>query len=404
MTKSIGGPLVLFLALAGCTTLRPRHPPPQPAESRVQIPGMPGVRAWGDEFSPVFQRDLVESIRQEERGGSFEAGGTVSILALSGGGGDGAYGAGLLCGWTAAGNRPSFKMVTGISTGALAAPFAFLGPAYDEKLKRIYTTITSKDVFRMKSLFGMIQSDAITLSDPLAQLTTENIDERVLKAIAAEHAKGRRLYVGTTALDALRPVIWNMGAIAASGRPEALDLFRGILIASAAVPVVFPPAYFKVEAGGQSYDEMHVDGAMAHQVFLYGAVLRPLRLREELGLKTPRRGVQVFVIRNSQIKPNWQAVKPLIRSIAPRSISSLMKAQGVGDLYRIYTTARRDGFDFNLAYIPDQLDTANRADEFDNAVMNVLFDTGYRLARRGYRWRKEPPGFSLDDPEEGPAR
>jgi hypothetical protein len=395
MVKSIGLPVCLALvaALAGCAGIRPHSPPPQKAEARVQIPGMPGVRTWGNEFSPVFQKDMIESIHQEERSGLFKEGDTVSVLAISGGGGDGAFGAGLLCGWSAAGNRPRFKLVTGISTGALTAPFAFLGPAYDEKLKKVYTTISSKDVFKLKSLFGMLQTDAIALNDPLAKLTTEYVDEKMLADIAAEHAKGRRLYIGTAALDAQRPVVWNMGAIAASGHPEALDLFRQVMIASAAVPVAFPPVYIKVEADGQRYDEMHVDGGVANQVFLYGPVLNPLKMQKEFGISRPRRQFRVFVIRNTQIKANWQAVKPLMRAIAPRSVSSLIKAQGIGDLYRIFATSRRDGFDFNLAVIPDEMDTANRADEFDKHVMNVLFDTGYRLARYGYRWFKEPPGF-----------
>jgi hypothetical protein len=357
------------------------------------MPGMPGVRTWGDEFSPGFQKDMIESVHQEERSGLFKAGDTVSILAISGGGGDGAYGAGLLCGWTAAGDRPSFKLVTGVSTGALTAPFAFLGPAYDAKLKKVYTTISAKDIFKMKSLFGMIETDAISLNDPLSKLTTEYVDEPMLKDIAAEHAKGRRLYIGTTALDAQRPVIWNMGAIAASGHPDAPELFRKIMIASAAVPVAFPPVYFEVEAGGKSYDEMHVDGGVANQVFLYRSVLDPLKGLKELGIERMRRKFRVYVLRNTQVKPDWQHVKPLLRSIAPRSVSSLIKAQGVGDIYRIFATARRDGFDFNLAVIPDEMETADRADEFDNTVMNILFETGYKLARYGYRWLKEPPGL-----------
>jgi predicted patatin/cPLA2 family phospholipase len=383
----------LNVALTGCVGLHPHNPPPPQAEAQVQIPGMPGVRAWGDEFSPVFQQDLIESVRQEERSGLFKEGGIASILAISGGGGDGAFGAGLLCGWTAAGDRPSFKLVTGISTGALTAPFAFLGPAYDDKLKKVYTSISSKDIFKLKPLIGMLQTDAIGWNDPLAKLTTEYIDEQMLKDIAAEHAKGRRLYIGTTALDAQRPVIWNMGAIAASGHPKAMDLFRNVMIASAAIPVAFPPIYFKVEADGRRYEEMHVDGGVGNQVFLYGAALEPLNSLKELGIERMRRDFRVFVIRNTQMKPNWQAVKPLVRSIAPRSVSSLIKAQGIGDLYRIFATSKRDGFDFNLAFIPDVMDTANRADEFDNRVMNVLFETGYKLARYGYRWRKAPPGF-----------
>jgi predicted acylesterase/phospholipase RssA len=383
---------LIMTALSGCAALRPHSPPPPQVEALVQVPGVPGVRAWGDEFSPIFQKDLIESLRQEERSGLFREGETVDILAISGGGGDGAFGAGMLCGWSAAGNRPSFKLVTGISTGALTAPFAFLGPAYDEKLKKVYTTISSKEVFKLKSLFGMVQTDAIALNDPLAKLTTDYVDEKMLKDIAAEHLKGRRLYIGTTALDAQRPVIWNMGAIAASGYPDALELFRKIMIASAAVPVAFPPIYISVEAAGDRYDEMHVDGGVTNQVFLYGPMLNLPAGRKVLGFDRPRRIPRVFVIRNTRLKPTWLDVKPVMRSIAPRSVASLIKAQGVGDIYRIYVVAQRDGLDFNLAHIPDELDT-NRSDEFNNQVMKVLFDTGYNLARYGYHWKKSPPGF-----------
>ena len=157
--------------------------------------------------------------------------------------------------------RPSFKLVTGVSTGALTAPFAFLGPAYDEKLKQVYTTITTKDIFRLRSLLAiLLRPDAIALNDPLAKLTAEIVDEKMLKDVATEHLKGRRLFISTTALDAQRPVVWNMGAISASGHPNALGLFRDIMIASAAIPVAFPPIYIKVEAYGQRFDEMHVDG------------------------------------------------------------------------------------------------------------------------------------------------
>ena len=370
------------------------------------MPGIPNARVWGDEFSPAFQKDMIDSIRQERRSGLFREGDTVSVLAISGGGGDGAFGAGLLCGWTVAGDRPSFKMVTGVSTGALTAPFAFLGPKYDDKLKKVYTTISSKDILKLKSLFSMLRGDSISLNDPLARLTAEYVDDQMLRAVAAEHAKGRRLYIATTALDAQRPVVWNMGAIAASGHPEAPELFRKIMIASAAVPVAFPPAYLQVEAGGRRYDEMHVDGGVANQVFLYGPMLDIAQAKEDLGIKQLRRNFRIFVIRNTRIKPSWEDMIPLIRKIAPRSVSSLIKAQGVGDLYRIYVTSLQDGHDFNLAYIPDALDT-NRSDEFDTRVMNVLFDTGYKLAQRGYHWFKHPPGLpgagkTANSP--GPAR
>jgi hypothetical protein len=323
----------------------------------------------------------------------FEKTGVVNILAISGGGGDGAFGAGLLCGWTATGTRPSFKLVTGVSTGALTAPFAFLGPAYDDKLKQVYTTITSKDIFRLRSLLAiLLRPDAIVLNDPLAKLTAEVVDEKMLKDVATEHLKGRRLLISTTALDAQRPVVWNMGAIAASGHPNALGLFRNIMIASAAVPVAFPPIYIKVEADGQRFDEMHVDGGVSNQVFLYGPMLKPLKFNKNTDDGLPKREAHVYIIRNTQLRPDWQNVRPSLRSIGSRSISSLIRAQGIGDLFRIYVTTQRDQFDFNLTFIPDYLDV-NREDEFDNRVMNLLFEAGYKLAKQGYHWRNVPPGY-----------
>jgi hypothetical protein len=389
---TIPGLLILLSALAGCAVLRPHSPPPPKYEALVEIPGMPGIRAWGDGYSEAFQKDAIESVRQEQRAGLFHEGDKVSILAISGGGGDGAFGAGLLYGWTASGKRPSFKLVTGVSTGALTAPFAFLGPAYDEKLKTVYTTISSRDILKLRSILAMIRADSISLNDPLARLTTKYVDDQMIRDVAAEHNKGRRLFIATTALDAQRPVVWNMGAIAASGHPDSAELFRKVMIASAAVPVAFPPAYFHVVADGRRYDEMHVDGGVANQVFLYGPMLDPREVAKDMGTDKPRRNFSVYVIRNSRIKPSWEEVTPLMQSIAPRSVSSLIKAQGVGDIFRIYATSLRDGFDFNLAYIPDSMDT-NRQEEFDTRVMTVLFDTGYKLARNGYRWQKQPPGL-----------
>lgn len=382
---------VFAVLMAGCAVMRLHSPPPSKFEPLVQIPGMPGVRAWGDEFSPVFQQDAIKSMEQERQSGLFETGGELNVLAISGGGGDGAFGAGLLCGWTAAGTRPSFKLVTGVSTGALTAPFAFLGPAYDEKLRRVYTTVSTRDIFMMRSLIAiLLRPDAIGLNDPLANLTAEVVDEKMMQDVAAEHLKGRRLYISTTALDAQRPVVWNMGAIAASGHPNALDLFRKVMIASAAVPVAFPPVFIKVEADGRRFDEMHVDGGVVNQVFLYGPMLNPKEFRGD----PPNREARVYIIRNTQLRPNWQDVSPRLHFIGPRSVSSLIRAQGIGDLFRIFVTTQRDKLDFNLAFIPDALDT-NRADEFDSRVMNLLFDSGYSLAKRGYRWRKAPPGHYL---------
>ena len=171
--------------------------------------------------------------------------------------------------------------------------------------------------------------------------------------IAAEYRKGRRLFVSTTQLDSQRLVIWDLGAIAASGHAQALALFRKVLLASSALPGIFPPVYFKVEAGGQTYEEMHVDGAIGMEALTYEHAIEPLstsRKRRIPRLEAPRR---LFIIRNGQLRPEWQEVKPQTLSIMPVALVTLIKNQSVGDLYRLYHEAGRDGFDYNLAIIPD---------------------------------------------------
>jgi hypothetical protein len=213
----------------------------------------------------------------------------------------------------------------------------------------------------------------------------------MLDAIAAEYRKGRILLIGTTNLDARRPVIWNIGAIAESRQPGALDLVQDILLASAAIPAAFPPVMIKVKANGKVYEEMHVDGGASAQVFLYPP---SLDLRGS-GIKRDRR---LYVIRNARLDPDWAQVERRTMSIAGRAISSLIQTQGVGDLYRIYLTAERDGLDFNLAFIPKSF-TRTLTEPFESAYMNELFDLGYDLAASGYPWSKASPGFSL--PESG---
>ncbi len=232
--------------------LQVRHPLPEHLLDQAQVENLPGVRAWGDAYSESLEQSAIESIKQELAANHGKLEPEATFLALSGGGGDGAFGAGILCGWTAAGTRPRFKLVTGISTGALIAPFAFLGPEYDAKLKEAYTTISDKDIYTVPSVVKLVLNlgriEAAASTKPLAELLERLIDENVLQAVAAEHNKGRRLLVGTTQLDAQRQVIWNMGAIAASGHPDALKLFRQVLRASASIPVAFNPVYISVEA------------------------------------------------------------------------------------------------------------------------------------------------------------
>lgn len=389
--------LILSIAWlpAGCGRPHARNPVPEDLASAAVVLNTPGLRSWGDAFSPDFQQDLITSVRQEEQFTPEVFSGdnpTVDILALSGGGADGAFGAGVLCGASATGKRPKFKLVTGISTGALIAPLAFLGSDYDPQLRATYTETTTKDIYLEKSLLKAMGSDSMMDTGPLVKMLEKYFDDNTLRKIAAEHGKGRRLFVGTTNMDAERPVIWNMGAIAAIGTPQAYKLFRQILQASSAIPVAFPPQYIEVQAGGKTYDEMHCDGGVSMQVFLYGPLMSPMLAAKEMGISQRRRRPRVFIIRNTQIKPEWKTTEGRLLPLAGRSVETLIKTQGIGDLYRIYTETRRDDLDYNLVHIPDDV-KLQRREMFDRDDMRLLFDTGYKLATTGSAWMKTPPGL-----------
>ena len=393
---------VLVLLSQGCALLQVRHPLPEYLLDEAQIENLPGVRAWGDVSSDSLEQSAKESMKQEMAANHGRLEPEANFLALSGGGGDGAFGAGILCGWTEAGTRPRFKLVTGISTGALIAPFAFLGPEYDAKLKELYTTISDQDIYTgyglVKLVLSLGISEGVASTEPLAELLERFIDADLLRAIAAQHNQGRRLLVGTTQLDAQRLVIWNMGAIAASHHPDALRLFRRVLRASFSVPVAFNPVYIKVKAAGRDYDEMHVDGGVKVQVMLYGDALNLFVSRERIGTQAPQPR-KLYIIRNAQVSPEYGSVKRRLSFIGARAISSLTKNQGVGDLYRIYLLAQRDEIDYNLAFIPADFKT-KRASEFDPKYMNQEFELAYNLARSGYNWSKYPPGY---EPANAPA-
>jgi hypothetical protein len=391
----------VFLCVAGCSL--PRNPVPIALMSNAELVSVKGIRTYGGEFSPHFQKDVVESIRQE-RESDFplqpDGSTSYSTLALSGGGANGAFGAGFLCGWTQAGTRPKFKLVTGISTGALIAPSAFLGSEYDGKLRKSYTTLTTRDVFNVRNVMSLLWEESFADTGPLERLIERHVDQEVLDAIGAEHAHGRRLYIGTTNLDAGRFVVWNMGAIANSGHPDALKLFRKVMLASASIPGAFPPVYFDVEAADKQYDEMHVDGATTTGVFFHGFTLDlPAARKEVHGEKAPKPGGAIYIIRNGQIAPDPEQVRRHFAKIATRALSTLIRAQGWSDLYRVYIITKRDQVDFHYVDIPDDYVPAGK-EAFDPKEMNRLFDLGFELAKSGYKWHKVPPGLEIDSQEE----
>jgi predicted acylesterase/phospholipase RssA len=384
------GILVLSLLLHACTSTPARNPVPEELVHAAAIPGVPYARMWGDELPPALDERL-EVMRQQMQD-SGEAGifdKPHHYLTISGGGLNGAFGAGLLKGWSESGMRPEFWIVTGISTGALIAPFAFLGSDYDDELESLFTGISTSDILRQRRLLIGLTSDAIMDNTPLRELLKTHIDQEMVEAIAARHNSGRRLTIGTTNLDTQRPVIWNIGAIAQAGTPESRQLIRDIMLASTSIPGVFPPVRINAQADDQMYDELHVDGGTSSQVFLYPAEVDIHSAARTVGFTAEQ---SVYVIRNAALAPRWSPVKPKLIPVVRASIATLIRTQGLGDLYRIYLGAVRDKMQFKLAYIPADF-TLDPQEGFDQEYMKALFDLAYELARDGYEWTTSPPGI-----------
>jgi len=377
----------VLLLVTACAHLPERSPLPPEHIDDAEVLGIPRVRMWGDE-APPWEHDWFEKSRSEikERYSGIY-GRRHTYLAISGGGENGAFAAGLLLGWTASGDRPEFTAVTGISAGALVAPFAFLGPEYDDVLKTVSSELKPDNVYKKRGMIRALRTDGLATTEPLQALIAKHVDEEVMEKIAAAHREGRTLNIGTANLDSMRPVIWRIGAIANSGHPDALELIRKILLASASIPAMFSPVLIPVQVDGKKYDELHVDGGAASQVFIYPPGVDYEEVLERLAV--PGRP-KVYIIRNSRLDPMYEQVRNKLFPIAGRSLESLVRTQGIGDLYRIYLETCRDGLDFNLAYIPAEF-TMEPKEEFDPQYMKELFDLAYERGKEGYDWEKMPP-------------
>ena len=372
-------------ACAGPTVESLRSPVPETLLSSTTVPGYSKIRYWGDDPDGINPETVALIAAQQKASGNNSP--NRSFLAVSGGGSDGAFGAGVLSGWTSTGTRPEFTVVTGISTGSLIAPFAFLGPPYDEYLKAAYTEVSGDDIYQKKNIFGIIGSESVADNTPLRQLVARYVTDQMVVEIAREHARGRRLLVGTTNLDAERPVVWDIGAIASSQMPSRKTLIQDLLVASASIPGVFPPVNIKVVADGETFDEMHVDGGTSNQAFLFPSNFSVKDVDKSSGVKRNR---TLYVLRNGRVTPQYSVVKPRLAAIVGKSISSLIKTQGIGDLYRMYSNAQRDGMAFKVIWIPETF-TLTEPKPFDPGYMNKLFEVGYAMGRNGIPWKSQPP-------------
>ncbi|KAB1070961.1 patatin-like phospholipase family protein [Methylobacterium planeticum] len=376
------GVLALGLAghLAACSSV-PRIPYTAEQGAFATVPGIPAARAFADASTETFSEMAG---RPEARRQAF------TYLALSGGGGDGAYGAGVLNGWTASGTRPEFSLVSGVSTGALIAPFAFLGPAYDAYLTEFYTSGVAETLVQSPSLTNVLFGSGLFGDGRLRDLIGRYVTADLLAAVAAEHAKGRRLLVVTTNLDSQRAVIWNMGAIASSGAPNAVDLFRDVLTASASIPAVFPPQLIDVQAGNAAFQELHVDGSVVTPVFTLpqSFLLRDGRLR------TNGRA-NIYVVINGRLEPEFDVTRNNTLSIVERSFTTGSRARSRAALATTYAFTRANRIGFNLTYIDERAPTASAARGFDTGYMRQLYQSGYDKARTGAFWEHTVPAAPL---------
>jgi len=399
------------LALQGCATQPVRHPLPETRAEQAVVPGMPAdVRYWGDDASAAFRDWLV--VPEDQLGvccaGLMDR--SHNYLVISSGGVEGAFGAGLLVGWTAAGTRPEFQVVTGVSAGAMIAPFAFLGSAYDGSLREIYTSFVSKDLIERRGVLEALEGDSVMDTAPLRRLIDRYLGDDEIAQIAAEGRKGRKLLIGTSNLNAGRPVVWDLTKIAGSRAPNARQLIGDVILASASIPGVFPPVRISVESAGVRYDEVHVDGGVTAQLFLGPAGIDWKRVTERFRVQ----GLpQVYVIRNERASPKWTAVRtrlsplfehsisapnqdpggppaweevaPRVPSILMRAMESMLLTRGFNDAVQIYVDNHGDELGFNLARIPDDF-TLGSTEFYDRNYMQGLFERGYAMAKDGYPW------------------
>lgn len=378
-----------FSVLSGCAHVR--HAVPENLVGTAVVVGMPDIRYYAEKpDSPFMRQSLADSFKEEGKSDYLVDGiKTYPALIIGGGVSNSAYGIGLLKGWAKRGSRPVFKIVTGYSSGSLLAVATFSGEEYEDRLADLFTSISTKDVVRQKNIFSVLFGDSVNSSDLFAKKINDIMDKDLLAMIAKEHSKGRRLYVGTTDLDAQGFVIWDMGALASIGGPDSVKMFQKIILASCSYPVMLPMVYFQVEAGGRRYDEMHGDGGVCGGLFYIYQLMEGVEYSREFR-------TQVYILNLCYMSPHSKQIEDNLTAITSRLIETATASKMAGDTYRMYAFAKERGWDYNLAYIPDDFNF-NQREMFDKQEMQKLFKRGYDDALEGYKWHKAPPGLGAKD-------
>lgn len=395
--------LLALAAAIGCFSADGKHHGRRPLEGERSIEELRRSSGWYDLeaqnaiHETVPPKDLIEWAEQTRalRKPAVPSP-KKNILVVSGGGIYGAYPAGVLAGWSETGTRPEFDVVTGVSTGALVSVFAFLGPAYDCELRRYYTTVRNEDIYRRRRFPFLIFAESLADNTPLARMIEEGITDERIAAVAAEHHKGRRLYIGTSDLDTRRAVVWDMGALAVRNTPEDRKLIRDILLATTAIPGFFPPVRISVTVDGVRYVERHVDGNTSSAMFFV-----PPHVPAEARATLPSSwlyGSDLYCLVAGKLYADPVPVKARTFRIAGNAISTVLYDQTRSDLHKLFLMSVLTGMSFNMTAIPKDLPVTTDSTDFDPAQMSLMFEAGAEWARTNRQWRQTPPGY---EPGEG---
>jgi hypothetical protein len=378
------------LVLAGC------H-----AAQRRDCVSLYEARQVGEPYPLVEQPTVAALTSKPEPASHQEAPRTrpLQVLAVCAGGVDSAFSAGAVYGWTKSGTRPTFDVVTGTSSGALVGVYAFLGPKYDGKLEALFTNASRKDLFAFRPLRGLLQDGALASAEPMEKILEAEVNLELLADLRDAHAQGRRLFIGTTNVQTRRLVIWDVGAIASSDRPEAPELIRKILLASASWPGLLPPVEFLVEVDGQWRREEHIDGGAAAQCFV--------RFGPTAGWPGPDgagsrwlEGSNLYVIGGGKLYDDHGEVPKRLFSRVLHGVGCLTSALARSDMHRLHALCMGSGMRFHLLVLPEESVGAQQSImKMRTDVMRRLFNEGYRLTANGIPWRHTPPGAARGEEE-----
>ncbi len=394
----------LAVLVSACSTT-PRPTPPDEGAPIAQLWGSVPMFAADGAVDRTFTESYIASL-QSKLDARKATGNSERIpyraLTLSGGGSRGAYGAGVLSGWTERGDRPQFDVVTGISTGALMATHAFLGSDFDDDLA-IYKDISNDDVFVKRSILQTLKGTSALDTAPLRETLLSVINENTLDLVAVEHRKGRRLFIGTTNLDANTFVIWDMGVIAESERPDRLKRYIDVVLASGSFPIAFPPVYLDVDREEGAFTEMHADGGIRETVFFFDFdLIRDVRVAmEAVGINESDFKQELYLLNNGPIatvgRKLYKPVAGEIGAIAGATVDSLLAKVTQGSIYRLWVLSMVHGADFHLSFVPPDYEFTTGSLTFDPQEQTALFDLGYQQSLSGTAWATQLAPTSTEE-------